>query len=263
MSVRLLGTELRRFFARRAITFGLLASMLLALGINLALVVHSRIDPATGRDTRINIARTFAETVRGVGLTLTLLAAFLAATYIAADFGTSLSTQLLFEPRRRRVYFTKTVAAAIGCGAVAAVVLVWCGLLQYGGASLRGITTGVDASWVAHRLGDIGRAASASALMGVISFAIAAATRKTAAAVGTLFGLFVAMEFLRGPHWAHIYGRLIPVNAIWGIAVGFAGALPDFLVELHTMPGALLIGGAWAVAVTIVGAELFARREVR
>jgi hypothetical protein len=210
-------------------------------------------------DRRIDIARTFAGTVRGTGIALTLLVAFLSATFVAADFGTSIATQLLFEPRRRRVYITKTIAVAAGCAMVAVIVLLWCGLLQYAGSSLRGISSGIDATWLRHRAGDIGRAVAASAMMAVIAFAIGVVTRRTAAAVGALFGLLIALQFLR--HTLRSVGRVLPVNAIWALAYGIPER--NAFLGLHTLAGATAIGLAWVVGVTIAGAAWFTRREIR
>ncbi len=279
MSARLLSTELRRFFARRAIILGLLGVVLLVVLVNAIQLARSTTAVASahtvqtslpgqvtmfspGYDRRIHVAATFEQTISGAGIALTLLVAFLASTYIAADYGTSLATQLLFEPRRRVVYVTKAVAAAIGCAMVTVVVLLWCGILQYAGSALRGISTGVDAAWVGHRLGDIARAAAASAMMAVLAFAIGAVTRRTAAAIGVLFGLLVAMQFLRATKWTRAIGRIVPVNAIWGVADGkLVGN--DHFIGLHTLSGAVAVGLAWVAGLTVLGAVWFARREIR
>ena len=158
------------------------------------------------------------------------------------------------------MYITKTVAVAIGCAAVALVVLLWCGLLQYAGSSLRGTTTGVNATWLTNRAGDIGRAVAGSAMMAAIVFAIGAVTRKTAAAVGTLFGLLIALQFVRRNF--RTVGRLSPVNAIWAFVDGLR-THDDAFVGLHTLAGALVIGLVWVAVVTVVGGAWFARREIR
>ncbi|HEY1740402.1 MAG TPA: hypothetical protein VGI86_16940 [Acidimicrobiia bacterium] len=234
MSLRLLRVELRRFFARRAIVVSLLTALLLALVVNIVQLARSArtvvsVGPVTGlvQDRRIDIARTFSGTVLGVGIALTLLVAFLSATFVAADFGTSIATQLVFEPRRWRVYLTKTLAVAIGCAVVAFIVLVWCGALQYAGSSMRGITTGVNGAWLRNRAGDIGRAVAGSAMMAAIAFAIGAVTRKTAAAVGTLFGLLIALQFVRRNF--RTVGRLSPVNAVWAFVDGLRTRNDDFV----------------------------------
>jgi hypothetical protein len=267
VSVRLLRVELRRFFARRAIIVSLLTMLLLALVVNVVQLARSKITvvsagPVTGivQDRRLDIARTFSGTVLGVGIALTLVVAFLSASFVAADFGTSIATQLVFEPRRWRVYVTKTVAVAIGCAVVTLVVLVWCGLLQYLGSSLRGITTGVNGAWFRNRAGDIGRAVAGSAMMAAIAFAIGAVTRKTAAAVGTLFGLLIALQFVH--HTFRVLGRLSPVNAIWAFVDGLR-TRTDAFVGLHTLLGALVIGLVWVAIVTVVGGAWFERREIR
>jgi hypothetical protein len=319
----LLRTELRRFFARRAIVWALFGALLLALIVNAVQLARSTADVtyvrvqaeqsvfdecggrgthaglpvlATGNcpflnsfafndsggggvigppnggalrdayieqgiDRRIDVAANFSDTVRGVGIALTLLVAFFAATFVAADFGTSLATQLLFDPRRKRVYLTKTLAVAVGCFVVAAVVLVWCGLLDVAGSELGGIRGGIEGCWLEHRAGDIGRAAGASAMMAVLAFAIAAVTKRTAAAIGVLFGLVIATGFLNKNGWPRAVGRIIPVDAIWAVADGKLRA--NGYLGIHTMGRAVVTGLAWVVVASVLGAGWFARREIR
>ena len=94
-------------------------------------------------------------------------------------------------------------------------------------------------------------------MMAVIAFAIGVVTRKTAAAIGTLFGLLIALQFLR--HTLRTLGRVAPVNAIWALADGLPDRSDAFL-GLHTIAGAAAIGIAWVVGITIVGAAWFAGR---
>ena len=64
-------------------------------------------------------------------------------TYAGGDWHTgSISNQLLFEPRRTRVWVTKALVALVGCGLVAAVLLAafWAALALV--ADARGIATG-------------------------------------------------------------------------------------------------------------------------
>ena len=79
---------------------------------------------AEHRDRRIRVGAHLEGTIRGVGIVLVLLSMVLAASFLAADFGTSLSTQLTFEPRRIRLYVTKCVAAALATATLAIVVLL-------------------------------------------------------------------------------------------------------------------------------------------
>jgi hypothetical protein len=142
------------------------------------------------------------------------------------------------------------------------LVLLWCGALQYVGAATRGVTTGVDGTWLVHRAGDIGRAAGAVAMMAVLAFAIGAVTRRTAGAIAVLFGLLVAMGPLHARGWPRAIGRVVPVNAIWAIAHGRLEQHSEAFLGLH-MARAVVTGAAWVIGLTVLGTMWFARREIR
>ena len=91
-----------------------------------------------------------AQERRGNGTALVVFVSALmiivGTTYAGGDWHTgSISNQLLFEPRRTRVWATKAVVALIGCGVVAAALLAafWTTLALV--ADARGIATGSGA----------------------------------------------------------------------------------------------------------------------
>jgi hypothetical protein len=113
---------------------------------------------ATSADCDVNLVPTtenylsratleLAQERRGNGTALVVLVAALmiivGTTYAGGDWHTgSISNQLLFEPRRTRVWVTKALVALVGCGVVAAVLLAafWTALALV--ADARGISTG-------------------------------------------------------------------------------------------------------------------------
>ena len=87
-----------------------------------------------------------AEQLDGSGVQLVvMLTAFMiivGATFAGADWTTgSMSNQLLFEPRRLRVWTAKAVAVVLGCAAVSAVLLVGFWLALFLVAEARNVST--------------------------------------------------------------------------------------------------------------------------
>src|SRR5262249_35433823 len=138
--------ELRRFAARRLVRGTFLLAVLLvvvAVSINTARGHEARPgkeSPATvfgpgqpqpvprfsfgESDTRIDVGANLSGTLVGTGVALLLLGFVLGASFVGAEFnGGSLSTQLLFEPRRSRVHVAKAVGVGIGVGCCALAIL--------------------------------------------------------------------------------------------------------------------------------------------
>ena len=214
-------------------------------------------------DRRVRFGQTLEETIRGLGIGLALFGVLLGSTFLAAEFGASgLSTQLLFEPRRVRVYLAKTVAVFIGAVASAAILIVWTALLQAAASALRGSTAGIDAAWLGERAADVLRASSACGLAAVCATAIGSITRRTVVAVGVFFGLVVATGFLSGVSWGKPLARVSPMNALF--ATGFGDLHdPDAFIGLKTLSGAVGVSLIWVVLLSCIGAWWFDRREVR
>jgi ABC-2 type transport system permease protein len=218
---------------------------------------------ASPSDRQVRIGRTFEDTIAGVGVALTLLGVLIGSTFLAAEFGASgFGTQLLFEPRRWRLYAAKVAAVAVGCALVAVLIIAWTGLGQYVASALRGSTAGVDAGWLADRAGDTGRAAGACALAAVCALAVAALARRTVVAVGIFFGLVIATGFLINTSWGRPLGRNSPMNAIFAVGSGdFSN--PDTWGGLATLGGAAVVALAWAGGLSLLAAWWLSRSEVR
>ena len=217
----------------------------------------------TERDRRVQVGRTFEDTVAGMGVALSLLGILLGSTFLAAEFGASgFGTQLLFEPRRWLLYGAKVAAVAIGCALVAVGMLAWTGLGQYVASALRGSTAGVDGEWLVDRLGNTLRAASACALAGMCALAVGALARRTVVAVGIFFGLVIATGFLINTSWGRPFGRNSPMNGIFAVGSGdFAN--PENWAGLVSLGGALLVAGAWAAGLSLLAAWWLSRSEIR
>jgi ABC-2 type transport system permease protein len=219
---------------------------------------------AEARDTRPHVGRTLEQTIRGIGMALVVLGLLLGATFLGGDYGTSLSTQLLFEPRRRRVFTAKWWAVGAGTALVAAVVLVSNGAAQWVISALRGTTDGVDGAWVARRALDVLRVTGACALAAMLAMAITAFVRRTVATVVGLFGALIVGQFLGGTAWGRTILRLVPTTSLWGVAIGrFHTEDRRPFGGLHTVAGAWTLALVWGGVGLVVGAWWFARQEVR
>ena len=133
------------------------------------------------------------------GTTLMVLLAcvgiLVGATFAGADWGSgSMSNQLLFEPRRLRVWVTKAVAVVLACTAAATVVLAafWASMGVI--ASSRGIDVAPE-TWSAI-LQTSGRAACLVAGVTLGGFALTMLLRHTVGTLGLLFGYAVVGEGL-------------------------------------------------------------------
>ena len=133
------------------------------------------------------------------GTTLMILLACVAilvgATFAGADWGSgSMSNQLLFEPRRSRVWAVKALAVALACTAATAVVLAlfWGTLAAL--ASSRGIDV-AQATWTAI-LQASGRDLALVAGVSLGGYALTMLLRHTVGTLGLLFGYAVVGEGL-------------------------------------------------------------------
>jgi hypothetical protein len=159
---------------------------------------RSRLDLAVELDTSGTI----------VALLMAGVALIVGATFAGVDWATgSVSNQLLFEPRRGRVWTAKAVAVAAGVGAATAVVLAcfWATLLV--ATSMRGIDVPDAVAREAWLLTARGVALAAAAALG--SFALTMLFRHTVGTLALLFayaavgeGLAASLPVDRISRWA-------------------------------------------------------------
>lgn len=130
-----------------------------------------------------------------VAALLLVVAAVVGATFAGADWASgSMSNQLLFEARRRRVWTAKALAVTGATALVALVVLtgVWTALTLV--AELREISTPPEVT--AAIRGDVLRATALAGAAALGGFALSMLLRSTVATVAVLFVVSVAGEIV-------------------------------------------------------------------
>ena len=213
---------------------------------------------------------------RGAGLAMALLlagaAVVVGATFAGADWhARSLSTQLLFEPRRLRLWAAKAAAVALGLTLVTLVVTAafWGALLLV--ARSRGLTVATDTLQAISLHG--ARTVALAVAAGLGAFALTMALRSTMATLAILFAYVAAGEALLASLSLQEAGRWSLANNLqaWlldGVEIFDAALCPpgagtacDPTYTLSGLHGAIYLGIllALAVVVSLIG---FARRDV-
>lgn len=123
------------------------------------------------------------------------VAIMIGATFAGADWSSgSMSNQLLFEPRRGRVWFAKALVVTLGTAAVTLVALValWSCYAVVAGA--RDITVAAGTAELIR--GDLLRAVAVAAAGGLGGYALSMLFRSTTGTVALVFVVAVAGEIL-------------------------------------------------------------------
>lgn len=135
----------------------------------------------------------------GAGLALVTILALVAGvvgtTFVGHDWASgSMSNQLLFEPRRARVWLAKALAVVLGTVVVAAVsiLLFWAGAALV--AQVRDIETSAD-TW-SQILATQARGLVLIGSVGLGGYALTTLLRSTVASLGVLFGAVVVSSML-------------------------------------------------------------------
>ena len=215
-----------------------------------------RIEGATSLETELG------GSIGGWGIGMSLASLIIAATFIGGDFGTSLVGQMLFEPRRSRVYASKALAAVLACGALTLAVLMLDAVFKYITASSVDAVGNLDGSWYTHRLLDVARVLGCTAAAALTGLGFTMMMRRTAASLGIYFGSAIALQFITAAETFRPFAKVIPLNAVIFVAMWPSGR-PDEHAPFQSngVAVAFLIG--WGVIATIVGLVAFTRREVR
>ena len=133
--------------------------------------------------------------VPGVSLALVMLSGLFGAAFVGAEYRAgTVETQLLWEPRRKRVLGAKLAAVGASTFMIHAALLALLVAVALPAAWWRGTTAGAgDAFWLG--LGaTIIRGGVISAVAAVIAAAVTAAARYTTAAVAVLLGYAITIE---------------------------------------------------------------------
>lgn len=150
--------------------------------------------------------------VEGRGRLLLILLAgvgiLVGSTFVGADWASgSLSNQLLFEPRRLRLWTAKAVAVVLGTSLFAALVVAgfWAGLAAV--SATRDLSVSPDTWALVARTAGRGVALVAATTLG--GFALTAALRHTVGTLGLLFayavvgeGLAASLPFSKMSQWS-------------------------------------------------------------
>jgi ABC-type transport system involved in multi-copper enzyme maturation permease subunit len=218
------------------------------------------------QDTRLNVHDKLPVKIDGAGQTLLFVALVLGASFVGADFNAgSLTSQLLYEPRRWRLYLAKGMAVFVGCVLFSLGMTAFVALVTWIGASIHGVTSGVDGAWINARLVQTTRLAVVVGLAGVMAYTVALLTKRTAAAV-IIFLAQVPLMFMinpqRGPfHWLSHYS---PMRALMVLATPITRDSGDeFLVAIRTHQAAAVLVVVWTVVLLGISGLVFSRAEVR
>lgn len=294
---RLLRAELRRFFSRRvmrgAFAFGIALSTLVLVIITTRSDVQTVSQNPGGfacsrspsdtkstvatipdfgpegcvvrvvHDRRVRIHDNLSDTIKGTGVAMVFVAFVIGASFIGAEFSAgSIGAQLVYEPRRTRVVVVKAVAVGIGLAVLAIALLLYIAILQGAGSSLRGVFGGLDGAWFAARAGDMGRVAAAVGLAGIASYAITVVTRRTVAAVAGLLVVGWVSAIIGSLHNWRWVAKYNPTSAFVAMALDLSRTHTEGS-DVIPVRSATISACLWVVALTLVAATFFGRREVR
>jgi hypothetical protein len=293
--MRQLDAELRRFFARRIVRGLLLvAAFIIVLSVGISTAKGHKgsefaFDPQTGStvtiggapqqfeggdsqlfivgqsDTRMNIGKDLRLTLEGTGVALLFAGFALGASFVGAEFNVgSLTTQLLFEPRRWRVHLAKATGVAIGAFLVAFAVLAFVALAMYLGSELKGVVAGVDGSFVSHRVGEALRISTAVAAGAAMAYCVTLVTKRSSAGI-TVFFVQYPLLFLLDPKRMPfgLISHYSPLRGLLAIAVDPLHATGPNERAIHTMAGGAVLTAIWVVVAVSASGSLFSRAEVR
>ena len=213
--IGLLRVELTRLRWRRAVLL-LLGAAVAVPAIIFAFLVHDtrpRPDDFTDYDYYYAQLSIVQERTGGSGIAVALILAMLfvlvGTTFVGHDWNTgSMSNQLLFEPRRGRVWLIKAVMLAVVAFVVSLVVLTayWSGLWAV--SVHRDLDLPDHAMVAAYKQGVLGAFfASAAAVFG---YALTMFFRSTVATLGVLFGIAVAGGALVGATGLSDHAQAMP-----------------------------------------------------
>jgi hypothetical protein len=258
--------ELRRFSARRLVRVTLVITLVLIVLtiMGRALNGHAATD-FNFNDTRLNLHESLQGGLDGAAVVLVFVAFVLGASFVGAEFNVgSLTTQLLYEPRRWRVHLAKGAAVFLGVGVFAMSMLALVALTTAFGASLHGITDGATSAWWLTRIAQLFRLTGAVALAGTMAYAVALMTRRTSAAV-IIF--LVQYPFLFVDPKKGVFGFLSHYAPLRGLLIMATTPNPDSLSRLfepiRTVGAGVLLTLVWMLALALLSGVVFERAEVR
>jgi len=299
--LRLLGSELERFLARR-LARGLVLTVL-AIGALVGVLVFINSHPDTWnsgfratdllsdfggditdwseqRPTRSGFVEDgygnwgnypypgLEGIVGGIGMTVALLfggvvgASFLGAEY---RYGT-IEQVLLWEPRRHRLLAAKYLVAFLGSALITMFAIACFSAALWPAAVWRGTTAGVDGRFWLDLASVILRTGIVAGLFGIIAATVALMTKHTTAAIMGMLGYNIVAGIVIAL-WLQRFHRWDPLqNAVAFITEGDAGKMVKDqgweIVSSHTYLSAGALLAAYAAVFAAAGIVVFRRRDV-
>jgi len=298
--VRLLGSELERFLARRMARGLVLAVLGIGVLVGVLVFINSNPGPRESgfratellsswggdigdwseeRPTRETWSRYgWSElypgldgVVGGIGMTVALLfGGIVGASFLGAEYRYGTIEQvLLWEPRRHRLMIAKYLVAFIGSALITMFAIACFAAALWPAAVWRGTTAGVDGRFWLDLLSVIGRTGIVAGLFGVIAATVALVTKHTTAAILGMLGYNIAAQIVILA-WLQRFLRWDPLqNAAAFITEGDAsklvkqhggGGWEEAASHGYLSAGALV--ALYAVAFAAVGFVVFRRRDV-
>lgn len=200
-----------------------------------------------------------ADIAMGVTVPLAMLALFLGASFVGAEWqkGT-MTTTLTWENRRLVLFAAKTVAVIVGSLVLFVVLQALLALLLLPSALFRGSTEGLDATWWQDAGATLARCAAATVVAGVVGMSLASLGRNTAAALGIGFGYMVVLE--------NLIRALKPQWQQWLVIDNVAAFITEdplsFPGMQHSATSAGLLVLAYATVITVIAYGFFRARDV-
>ena len=288
--MRQVDAELRRFFSRRMVRGTLLvAGLIVVISVGVATGRGQRghgsyFDPVTGQvtqqnggtsdqpsyfvgtsDTRMDVGKSLENALEGTGVALLFAGFALGASFVGAEFNVgSLTTQLLFEPRRWRLHGAKAAAVAIGAASFAFAVMLLVSVSMYVGSAAHGIVQGVDGTFVAHRADEALRIAAAIAAGATMAYCVTLVAKRSSAGIVAFFVQYPLL-FLLDPRKMPfgLISHYSPLRGLLAVVIDPATATGANERAIHTMAGGVVLTVVWVVIAVSLSGLLFGRAEVR
>ncbi len=215
----LLGTEVRRCLARRAVRvlvgFGVL--MIVVVGVvSFATVPVS--DLASSEPTPIRLVDLWhpeEDSVFGIGVVLLGMGALIGGALVVGGewkAGT-VTTVLTWEPRRGRAIAARFMACGVLATTIGAALAALLVVVLLPGILVKGTTEGADLAWTLATLGAVGRGVLLTGLSAVLGAAIASLGRSSTAALVAVLAYLLFIEPTMRAWWPGRAGWLVGENA--------------------------------------------------
>ena len=283
--MRQLDADLRRFFARRIVR-GTVVIILLVAVVAIGIATVRGHPPRGGfatpigrvvttprgnqiiytqtfqpRDTRLDVGKSLHGTLEAMAVIMMLVGIVLGASFVGADFNVgSLTSQLLYEPRRWRVHLAKAACVAIGCAVVAAVVCIAIAAMVYAGSEVHGIVRGTGGTFWRLRGVDLVRAIGAAGAAAVMAYAVTIVAHRTSAAI---VAFLVQFPIIHIDQHTTFFGPIAKYAPFRGLVAITADIHSNTDIGIRTNAGAIMFTLIWVVILVGVSGAVFSRAEVR